>query len=64
MIIVSNSPRLQRELNDCMAALIISYSSINTGIAVGTDGLLDKYSKNWIYQNKPWIGILAGINLN
>ena len=45
-------------------ALLISYGSINTGIAVGADNLVDKYRKDWIYQNKPWIGILLGINLN
>jgi hypothetical protein len=36
----------------------------NLGIAVGADFLVDKNRRNWIYQGKPWIGVLFGINLN
>ncbi len=36
----------------------------NLGLAVGMDYLVDKNRKEWIYQNKPWIGILFGLNLN
>ena len=46
------------------AALLISFGNISTGIAVGTDSLLDKYRKKLDLSNKPWIGILLGINLN
>lgn len=36
----------------------------NIGLAFGIDRLVDKNNKYWIYQNKPWIGILFGLNLN
>lgn len=45
-------------------AVVISYGNFNTGIALGADALAGKYRTNWIYQNKPWIGIIIGINLN
>ncbi len=45
-------------------AVLISYRNINTGLAVGVDALIDKYRTNWIYQHKPWVGIIIGINLN
>ena len=46
------------------SAILISYGNINTGISIGADVLTDKYRKNWIYQHKPWIGIILGVNLN
>lgn len=36
----------------------------NFGLATGVDMLMDKNRKNWIYQGKPWIGMLFGIQLN
>jgi hypothetical protein len=36
----------------------------NIGLAIGADFLMDKNKNNWIYQGKPWIGVLFGINLN
>ena len=46
------------------SAILISYGNINSGIAIGADALTDKYRKKWIYQHKPWVGIILGINLN
>ena len=46
------------------SAVLISYGNINSGIAIGADALVDKYRRNWIYQHKPWVGIILGINLN
>ena len=46
------------------SALLISFGNINTGIAIGADALVDKYRRNWIYQHKPWVGVILGINLN
>ncbi|TCC88713.1 hypothetical protein EZ428_18935 [Pedobacter frigiditerrae] len=36
----------------------------NFGLAIGSDLLMDKNRGNWIYQGKPWIGMLFGIQLN
>ena len=36
----------------------------NIGLAIGADILMDKNRNNWIYQGKPWIGVLFGIDLN
>lgn len=43
---------------------IYDAKKFNLGFAVGADYLVDKNRKNWIYQGKPWFGILFGINLN
>lgn len=36
----------------------------NIGLAIGADILMDRNRTNWIYQGKPWIGVLFGIDLN
>ncbi|WP_373494621.1 hypothetical protein [Aquiflexum sp.] len=36
----------------------------NLGLALGWDNLLDNNSSYWIYQKRPWIGLVLGINLN
>jgi hypothetical protein len=36
----------------------------NLGLAIGADFLVDKNRGSWIYQGKPWFGVLFGINLN
>jgi hypothetical protein len=36
----------------------------NLGLALGADFLIDRNRRDWIYQGKPWIGVLFGINLN
>ncbi|PSR57067.1 hypothetical protein AHMF7605_28085 [Adhaeribacter arboris] len=46
------------------AAGIYDAKKFNLGLAMGTDLLLDKNRKHWLYQGKPWLGILFGINLN
>lgn len=43
---------------------IYDNKKINIGLALGIDMLTDKNRTNWIYQGKPWIGILFGITLN
>ncbi len=34
------------------------------GLAVGYDYLLSPDSEIWIYQNKPWVGLVVGVALN
>jgi len=43
---------------------IYDAKKFNIGLAIGADILMDKNKNNWIYQGKPWIGVLFGINLN
>ncbi|MES2689035.1 MAG: hypothetical protein V4658_01450 [Bacteroidota bacterium] len=45
-------------------AFLFGYRQISTGLAVGFDYLADHNKNNWIYQNKPWLGIFIGLNLN
>lgn len=37
---------------------------LNLGAALGWDRLLDSNSSVWIYQSKPWLGLVIGININ
>ena len=43
---------------------ILGVNNFTVGISVGFDNLLDKNKNVWIYENKPWIGLAFGLNLN
>jgi hypothetical protein len=43
------------------AALFFTFDKISVGIASGFDTLMGPDSKIWIYNNKPWIGLVLGI---
>lgn len=43
---------------------IVDVNKFNLGLAIGADYLVDKNKGVWIYQGKPWFGILFGLNLN
>jgi hypothetical protein len=43
---------------------IYDAKKFNLGLAIGADFLVDKNRSSWIYQGKPWFGVLFGINLN
>jgi hypothetical protein len=45
-------------------AAIYDARIFNIGLAVGLDHLLDKNRQHWIYQHRPWFGVLFGLNLN
>jgi hypothetical protein len=45
-------------------AAIIGLNNFSTGFAFGWDHLADRNRKVWIYQAKPWIGVVFGLNLN
>lgn len=36
----------------------------NIGLAIGVDQLMDANRSQWLYQQKPWFGVLFGLNLN
>lgn len=42
-------------------AAFITIEQMSVGLSLGFDNLLDSNSKNWIYNQKPWIGIIIGI---
>jgi hypothetical protein len=39
-------------------------NNFTVGLAIGFDYLLDSNRAYWIYQGKPWLGLVLGINLN
>jgi len=43
---------------------IIAVNKLTIGLSVGFDNLLDSNKKSWIYNNKPWYGLMLGLNLN
>lgn len=43
---------------------ILAINNFTVGFALGYDFLLDKNKSFWIYQNKPWLGLAFGLNLN
>jgi hypothetical protein len=40
----------------------ISFDNMSVGITIGFDNLLDKNKTSWIYNQKPYIGLLIGIS--
>lgn len=42
-------------------AVFLSIGQMSVGLALGFDNLLDTNSHIWIYNQKPWIGIVLGI---
>jgi hypothetical protein len=43
---------------------IFAVNKYTIGIAFGFDDLVDNNNDEWIYHNKPWLGITLGLNLN
>jgi hypothetical protein len=43
---------------------IIAINNFTLGMAYGFDNLLDNNSSQWIYNQKPWVGLALGLNLN
>jgi hypothetical protein len=43
---------------------VFAVNNITFGLSVGFDHLLDHNRSIWIYQNKPWFGLVFGIHLN
>jgi hypothetical protein len=46
------------------AAFIYDARVFNIGLAVGADHLFGPDRKHWIYQHRPWVGVLFGLDLN
>lgn len=45
-------------------ACFIGSGNFAFGIGLGSDRLLDTHKKEWIYQEKPWMGVMIGLNLS
>ena len=43
---------------------IIAVNKLTIGLSLGVDNLLDFNQDSWIYQNKPWYGLMLGLNVN
>lgn len=43
---------------------IVAVNKLTIGLSLGFDNLLDANQDFWIYQNKPWYGLMLGLNLN
>lgn len=43
---------------------IVGINNFTLGIALGFDQLLDSNASLWIYNQKPWVGLALGLNLN
>ncbi|UOG75315.1 hypothetical protein MTX78_01655 [Hymenobacter tibetensis] len=46
------------------AAAIYDARIFNLGLAIGADQLLGPDGRSWLYQRKPWFGVLFGLDLN
>ena len=54
-----SAPILSRGL-----AVMLGIRDLTVGLGVGWDYLTDRDKNIWIYHNKPWYGLTAGLNLN
>jgi len=45
-------------------ATMIGLNSLTVGVALGWDYLTDRDKSVWVYQNKPWLGLAIGLNIN
>jgi hypothetical protein len=45
-------------------AAIAGINNFSAGIALGWDRLLDRNKTVWIYQDRRWLGVVFGLNLN
>ena len=46
------------------AAAILGIDNFTLGLAAGWDVLLDADRTVWLYNSKPWIGLVFGLNIN
>ncbi|UYZ61978.1 hypothetical protein [Hymenobacter weizhouensis] len=46
------------------AAVIYDARVFNVGLAAGLDHLFGPDRRHWIYQHRPWFGVLFGLDLN
>ena len=60
----SNSPNDRNVLSISYGAMLVfGINRLNVGVALGFDNAAGNSDKNWIYQNKPWIGAIITFDL-
>jgi hypothetical protein len=42
-------------------AVFLTFENMSIGIGLGFDNLIDKNKNIWIYNQKPWIGVVLGV---
>jgi hypothetical protein len=42
-------------------SIFATYENMSVGLALGFDNLLDQNKSIWVFNNKPWIGLVLGI---
>lgn len=45
-------------------AFMAGLNNLTFGFGIGWDYLTDRDKDVWIYQNKPWLGVTLGLNIN
>lgn len=45
-------------------AAMVAANNLTVGVGIGFDYLTDRDKDVWIYQNKPWYGLILGLNIN
>lgn len=45
-------------------AMMAGFNNLTVGIGLGWDYLTNRDKEIWIYQNKPWLGLTLGLNIN
>jgi len=45
-------------------ATMVGINNLTVGVGLGWDYLTDENKSIWIYQNKPWLGLSIGLNIN
>lgn len=45
-------------------AFMAGINALTVGVGLGWDNLAGRDKDVWIYQNKPWLGLTLGLNLN
>jgi hypothetical protein len=45
-------------------AAIFGYKRVTAGLVLGFENLADRNNRLWVYRQKPWLGLMVGININ
>ena len=64
----TTSDMIQKEYDGIVwskgVAGIVAVNQFTLGVALGFDNLLDENKSVWIYETRPWMGFVIGLNLN
>jgi hypothetical protein len=44
-------------------AVFFGTHTFTLGIGIGTDNLVGKDKRKWVYREKPWLGVMIGLNI-